>query len=166
MGKSVTWFDGSDEDAQEWKDLCPENEFRVVKASQLPKIVPSRLLDKADSALVIASGTASGDVVYMLNINRVDQTDRAIDQEAFGIAFRSDDTTTSGCLIHHGQWENRTSKPPQCFWDVVAASGIGNCYPIPELPVAKSGTLSELCIKSQEGAFQEVVTKLKAMFDE
>lgn len=53
MGKSVTWFDGSDEDAQEWKDLCPENEFRVVKASQLPRIVPPLLRDKANSALVL-----------------------------------------------------------------------------------------------------------------
>lgn len=102
----------------------------------------------------------------MVNINRIDQTNRAIDQEAFGIAFRSDDTTTSGCLIHHGQWENRTSKPPQRFWDAVAASGIGNCYHIQELPVATSGTLSELCIRSQEGAFQKVVAKLKAIFDE
>lgn len=165
MGTKVSWFDTTKEERESWESICPPNEYRVVKPGGLPAVVPYGLVDKADSILVVASGTESGNVIYMANMHRVDENDYSIDQEPFGLAFLSDDTTTSGCLIHHGKWDDRTTKPPADFWKHVTASGIGNCYPISELPEADSGKISDLNIGSQEGAFQTVCSKLREAFD-
>lgn len=165
MGKKVSWFDTTKEDREFWESICPPNEYRIIKPDMLPDVVPCELVDKADSILVVASGTESGNVIYMANLHRVDENDYSIDQEPFGLAFLGNDTTTSGCLIHHGKWDERTTKPPEDFWEYITASGIGNCYPISELPKAKTGKIEDLSIGSQEGAFQAVCSKLRDNFN-
>ena len=165
MGKKISWFDTTKEELEPWESICPSNEYRVIKPDDLPPVVPCALVDKADSILVVASGTESGTVIYMANLHRVDKNDYSIDQEPFGIAFLGNDTTTSGCLIHHVKWDDRTTKPPKDFWNYVTASGIGNCYPISELPKSKGGKIEELGIGSQEGAFQAICEKLRQDFD-
>jgi len=165
VGKKISWFDTTAEDLETWKVICPPDEFRVINPDDLPPVVPCGLVDKADSIFVVASGTESGTVIYMANLHRVDKNDYSIDQEPFGIAFLGNDTTTSGCIIHHGKWDDRTTKPPTDFWDHISASGIGNCYPISELPQTKEGKIDELNIESQEGAFLAVCSKLRQNFD-
>ncbi|MBN1190985.1 MAG: hypothetical protein JXA46_14615 [Dehalococcoidales bacterium] len=161
---NLSWFDSSKINCGLLKNLCPSDEYRVIKPNELTGIIPDGLIQKADNILIMASGTATGTVIYMANINRVDEKDKAIDQEPFGLAFLSDDTTTSGCLIHHGNWDARTTRPPEEFWGNIAASGIGNCYPISEIPKNPSGSISELNISSKEGAFQAVCSKLRKEF--
>ncbi len=122
---------------------------------------PQMLLDRSDSILLVASDSPSGTTYYMVNIHRVDDRDLAIDQEPFGLAFFADEPAPSGCFIHHGNWFGRTTYPPQEFWRHIVESGIGNCYPISELPQKPFGRLEELNIQSQEEAFRVVVEKMR-----
>lgn len=160
MAMKLTWFQVNEQDAAEYGKLCPPNEYRVLKPDQLPGPLPIDLTNKFDSVLMISSGLSGGNVCYMINGHRVDKNDNAIDQMPFGFIDISGKEPSSGCLIHHGDWPERTSNPPTDFWVHMQASGLGNCYPISQLPPQPSGTIAELKIESQYGAFNELVGNL------
>ena len=160
--KKYDWFDISNQNRKEWEKLCPVNEFRIVKPDQLPSVLPKSLTSKFDSVFVLASGSVDDTIVYyMANGNRVDYEAGQIDQQPFGLAFVGPDPIPSGSLIQHGDWEDRSTTPPADFWYYVEASGIGNVYPISELPHATSGSIKDLRIQSQKDAFIDLVSQLR-----
>jgi hypothetical protein len=162
MGKKVTFFSTSGQDRAAWEALCPTGEYRIVPPSSLPPVaLGSGLFANADSALVAASGSSQGTVVFMVNVNRLEQDERAIDQQPFGIVFHGPTPAESGVLLHHGNWSGRTSTPPPVFWDAVAASGIGGCYPFSGIPAQPAGPISALQVPSQHAAFGALLTRLK-----
>jgi hypothetical protein len=165
MGKKVSWFDTSEQQRVDWEALCPVNEFRVIRPDQVPTIVPFDLVRKADSVLLVASGSASGTVFYMANVNRVEAGVLAVDQQPFALAFVGSAPTVSGCLIHHGRWDDRTTNPPEAFWRALTASGLGNCTPFSELPGKHAGSISELRVTSHSRAFEISIGKLKQFVD-
>lgn len=167
MAQKYDWFDISNEQRTEWERLCPVNEFRIVRPDQLPSIIPRALTQKYDSVLIIASGSVSKDVAYyMVNGNRVDFKPQEVDQMPFGVAFVGNSAVASGSLIQHGRWSKRTTKPPPEFWTYVSSSGIGNCYPLDELPNSPSGSIQDLKIASQNDAFGNIVSILRRYVDE
>jgi len=159
--KKYDWFDISNQDKKEWEKICPVNEYRILKPKDFPKVLPQSLTDKYDSIFIMASGSADGIAYYMANGNRVDFNDNAVDQQPFGLAFIGPDTIPSGSLIQHGDWEDRTTNPPDEFWEYITCSGIGNCYPLSELPTSESGSIEDLNISSQKDAFNDLVKVLK-----
>jgi len=164
--KKYDWFDISKQQREEWEKLCPANEFRVIKSLDLPKILPKSLTDKFDSVFILASGSYNDTIVYyMANGNRVDYKAGKIDQQPLGLAFVGPDPIPSGSLIQHGDWEDRNTTPPEEFWQYLAESGIGNVYPLTELPEANSGKLSELKVQSQKDAFNNLVAELRQFID-
>jgi hypothetical protein len=161
MGKKYSYFDTSAQDRADWERLCPPGEYRVLPPSALSGLLPGGLLAKGDSVLVIASGCPQGTITWMANVHRVDQKASGIDQEPFGVVFHGNSPAASGCLVHHGSWSGRTSQVPAKFWDAVAASGIGNCYPFSGLPSKPAGPITDLNVPSQHGAFAALVEELK-----
>jgi hypothetical protein len=161
MGSKFTWIDTSKEDRKEWEKLCPAGEFRIVSPNSVPATIPKALLNKADSVLVVASGSADGQILYMANIHRVDTPAQAIDQEPFGIVFHGTTPASAGCLLHHGNWQDRTTKPPQAFWTALGSSGIGSYFPIQTLPNTTAGPISQLSNPSQHDAFRALVAMMK-----
>jgi hypothetical protein len=170
MSKSIKmrydYFDISAELHATWNQLCPVNEYRVLPAGELPSILPATLLGKVNSVLLMASGTPNGVVYYMANLNRVDARDQAIDQQPFGLAFLGTLPVDSGCLIQHGNWNDRTSYPPPEFWNHIQASGIGSVYPVAVLPSDSAGPIESLAHTTQGSAFTELVIQLKQLVDE
>lgn len=165
--KKYDWFDISKQQREEWEALCPVNEFRVIKPLDLPSILPRALTDKFNSVLIMASGSIDNTVVYyMANGNRVDSSAGQIDQQPFGLAFVGPDPIPSGSLVQHGDWEDRSTTPPDEFWQYVSASGLGNIYPISELPPSDSGELSDLTVQSQQHAFNDLVAQLRHSVEE
>src|SRR5262245_44393601 len=157
MPQRSSYFDTSSRDRATWEGLCPPGEFRVVQPTSLPGLQPGGLLAKADSGLMVASGTPQGTVVWMAYVHRVDHEASGIDQEPFGIVFHGDTPAQSGVLVHHGSGVERTMPAPPQFWEALAASGIGNCYPFSGLPTATAGPISEPNVPSQHGAFGTLV---------
>lgn len=157
-----SWFDISAEVAEAWFDWCPPGEYRYSSPHELPdQILPQALKDKCDSVLVLASGSGNGTAYYMVNLNRADFKAGEIDQMPLGVAFIGQTPIPSGCLIQHGNWINRTTPMPDDFLDYVTASGLGNCYPLQELPNEPRGSIADLNIDSHEEALQVVVLQLK-----
>lgn len=139
--------------------VCPVNEYRVISPKDVPFPFPQALLDKCDSVFVTVSGGPNDITFAMFNFNRVDG--KAIDQMPFMVGFIGEDATVSGVLVQHGNWPGRTSYPTEGFFDNLTASGIGNCYPIPELPTTSSGSVHDLKPLSQEGAWSVAIKRIE-----
>jgi hypothetical protein len=155
------WFNIKNEDRTKWEEICPAGEYRILSGKVLAGILPESLISKFNSVFIMASGTESGNVYYMANGNRVDFGDNAVDQMPFGLAFVGNSPIASGCIIEHGDWENRTTAPPNEFWLQINASGISTFYPLSERPNEPSGKITDLKIDSQHNAFRNIVDALK-----
>ncbi|MBU0647543.1 hypothetical protein KJ855_00005 [Patescibacteria group bacterium] len=155
------WFDISDQKRSDWENLCEPNHYRIIEPGELPDILPKLLTNKFDSILIMASGTTTGTAYYIANGNRVDYKANAIDQQPFGLAFVGNNPIGSGCLIQHGTWQDRTTNPPDDFWEKIEESGIGNCFPLPELPESPYGKIEALKKPSYKDAFSAVIKQLK-----
>lgn len=164
MGKEWSYINTSGIERAACEAICPVGEYRVVGRDAIPGFIPSGLRAKADGALIVASGSPSGNMMFMVNIHRVDQKVLAIDQEPFAIVFNGPTAALSGCIIHHGNWPNRTASPPAEFWQALAASGMGSCYPFSELPLNTAGPISDLVIQSQHDAFRVLDGRLRDCF--
>lgn len=152
---------------QELRKICPLNEYRVIRPDELKplKLLSDALLDKMDSVLLACSGSSEDRACYMLNGNRVDFKDSAIDQMPFAFFCSGSTPLTSGSLTQHGDWSNRSDKtPPLEFWEQISSSGIGQCFPLQEMPTSPSGSIIDLKIKSQLDAFEDSVSHLKKIF--
>ena len=160
------WLNVQNENRTKWEEICPAGEYRILPSNVLLGILPNALINQYSSVFIMASGTASGNVYYMANGNRVDFPDSAVDQMPFGLAFVGDNAIASGCVIQHGDWGNRTIHPPDEFWQQVNASGILTFCPLSELPGESGGKITNLKIESQEHAFRNIVNALKEQVDE
>lgn len=164
--QQYNWFNVKNEQRAKWESLCPVGEYRILPSNVLSGILPDELTNQFNSVFIMASGTSSGNVYYMANGNRLDQKDGAIDQMPFGLGFVGNDPIASGTLIQHGNWDERSTYPPEEFWLQVNESGISTFYPLSELPSQPSGKITDLKIKSQQGAFGNIVDILKEQVGE
>jgi hypothetical protein len=146
-------------------NICPLNTYRRINPDIIRplKLLSDSLLDKFDSILLVTSGLAS-DYAIMVNGNRIDFKDSAIDQMPFGIICSGSEPLTSGSLIQHGDWLGRTTYPPDSYWTHLSNSGIGNYYPLDEMPIEESGSVNDLKIQSQHDSINDLVTNLKKTF--
>jgi len=126
----------------QWSQICQEGCWVRVAPSALSGLLPDAVLNKANSLMVMASGSPPASV-FVANINRVDiPGGSALDQEPYIAAFDHSASAASGGFLHHGQWDNRTTYPDAGFFAAIAASGIQAYYPISEVPTAASGYLN------------------------
>ena len=124
------------------------------------EILPEGLLSKTNSVFAMASGSPSA-TVFMANLNRVDTSASAIDQEPYIVVFDHDDSAASGGFVHHGPWEGRTTSPDEGFFAAITASGIQAHYPLQEMPTASSGNIDDLCVDSQGAAWWTALSSLQ-----
>ena len=143
-----------------WSRLAPEGTYRNVPLSAMAGLLPQNLLAKANSILLQAS--ASGIRSYFVaNINRVDTPTSAVDQQPYIVEFDHDALSTYGGFLDHPDWLGRTSKQSQDFFNHIAASGTGACYPLSEMPTSDSGSLDDLRVSSQCAAFRNAFSALQ-----
>ena len=169
MGKKVSWFDASQIAPREiWGQYCAPGEFAIVSPSVVQILLPclpQALLENTQKGIIVASGTTYG-AVYMINLLRIDERDRAVDQEPFAVAFIGEDPTISGCLLHHGNWQGRTIHFADDVWERVTTSGLGEFYPLLDLPLKERGRLDELDKTSHQEAFRKAAQELYSMVKE
>ena len=160
------WFNISTEERSKWESICPPDSYVITSGSTLSGLLPEDLIQKFNNVVVAGSATSTGGVYYLINCNRVDENDKAIDQMPFGFLFLNNNPSGCACLIQHGNWEGRTINPPSDFWDKIKESGISSYYPLSEMPKNKSGNINDLKIKSQKTAFIELIKALNQGFEE
>lgn len=165
MAMKPSWQPLGAGELNEWRALVSDYPgqpyYKLVEHDQLPNSIPQGLRDKINHAVLMASGTLDGDVMMVCNLCRIDEKDSAIDQQPFAVVFDSHGNAESGVYANHGDWQDRTVKPPKPFWDVVAASGVGS-YVYPEIPAgSESGLLADVPESSHGHAFNEMIQQVR-----
>ena len=149
-------------DLGKWSSICPEGEYRVVPPEKLSGLLPNAFLQKINSALVIASASASPPAtVFLANTNRIDRPSKSIDQEPYLAVFFHSASAASGGFVHHGGWSGRTTKMENDFIEAVHSSGIDVRYPLEEMPPFNSGPIDTLKVNSQHEAYWTAVYKFQ-----
>lgn len=163
MGKKYDFFYITEKQVEVLRKLCPLNTFNTIAPSDLIqlKILPESLLEKTTSILIVASGSSDCEAYYMLNLNRADPKDNAIDQMPFGFICSGSTPLTRGYLTQHGDWTGRTHEPKEEFWNCASGSNINSFFPLAEMPQEKSGNIENLEIVSQNEAFSDLVSNLR-----
>jgi len=156
-------MDMPEESFTDLQNLCPPNYYRIVYPSELPEPIPYALKEKCSHVVLITSGEVGTSTVwYMANLIRLDKKANAIDQEPFIYIVRDGKFLTSGCLIHHGDWEERTVVLPETVATVTSAlldDTIRNQLP------AEVGTIGELSPDNPHvRAFEVAVEKMKEIY--
>ena len=162
-----SWVDIRNDDFQQLFAECPAGSYLIVtpdEAGNLVTTLSEAHLAKADSVLIMCSGTKSGVAYYMANVNRVENGTLEIDQDPLGFAVFGNQPLVSGCYIQHGNWMGRTTAPPEGFSEYLLASGLGNCFPLPTMPSKRRGSIEELHNSSQEKAFEKLIKKITVVF--
>ena len=148
------------DEVEKWRSICPEGEYRVVAPEKLSGLLPNDLLQKINSALVIASASASPPAtVFLANTNRIDRPTSSIDQEPYLAVFFHSASAASGGFVHHGGWSGRTTKMKKDFFEAIHASGIDVRYPLKEMPPSDAGPIDKLTVDSHHQAYWTAVYK-------
>ena len=166
MSPQESWKPLESGELQEWRKMISDYPgqpyFKFVKQADLPISIPTTLRDKINHGVVMASGTSEGNIILVCNLCRVDAKDSAIDQQPFALVVDSLGNAPSGMYLQHGDWLDRTTHPPQQFWDAVAESGVGGFF-CPLIPQGcESGTLESLPESSHGQAFNEMVSRFRS----
>ena len=74
------WVPIDDEKRSDWEAICPVGDYRVIQAEDVPSIISPALVEKGHSFLIMASGSTAGTAYFMINTNRIDEKDGAIDR--------------------------------------------------------------------------------------
>jgi hypothetical protein len=161
--KRKSWFCYPRENKRKLLALCSVNSQRTCSPSVFAGLLPPKILDKAESVFVMTSGTSNGDIYMMANVNRIDRDNDQvlIDQEPFGFFIpASDDCTSlpSGCCIHHGAWEGRTTLAPGWISGSYTSGELDVYPPIPFENLVR--TLDDPILRSQHKAFQKILSVL------
>lgn len=163
------WSPLSNTQMQIYRDLCPDDQYRVFKMDfDLPG-VSKGLTDQCPVVLMASSRDENGRVYFMANLHRPDPKDpkgNAIDQMPFGFVFDNDSPMLSGALIQHGNWDDRTTYPAASAWDDVV-HGISTQYAaLGIVPTLSAGSIYDLHGTTQQGAFCTLINALSAKASE
>lgn len=150
--------------------LVPDNAYVVIDKGTLYDYLPNKLKGDyynklADKHLLVKTVDKSSGTLAMININRIDKKHKEIDQDQWGLVWRSGQSTpsASGALYSHGSWKGRT-KPidiPNEWIEGVLDSGLGNYIPITTLPSLSSGSIDDLESTSHWYAIDALKISLK-----
>lgn len=155
-------YEFSKEAFESLKEACSPNFYRVLNPSALPFNLPIPLIEKSFKAVVVGSGDMH-DLVYMVNLLRIDHNDYAVDQEPLIITYHEsqNDLDLTASFIHHGNWPGRTIYPGTGFFAAISASGIMEHYPYVGVPRNDYGRIEDLNPDSQRFAFWEGVQAVR-----
>jgi len=162
------WCPLSNEQMEFYRNLCPPNQFCILKTGKPLPGISSRLTSKCASTIFLASsGDADGKIYYLANLIRTDLNDPngfAVDQMPFGFVIDTSMQALSGVLVQHGNWEGRTNYPPPAEWENVLSERLDTFKELTILPKADSGNISQLDCPTQKYAFSVIINKLSTVF--
>ena len=116
------FFNVEKEHVMEVRKICKPGTCRTIPQSSIPSFIPQRLKEKCHEAVVIASTCNKGDV-YAILLQRKDIKDKSIDEMPYALVAIPN-MAASSCLLHHADYEGRTTYPDDEFWKMVDETDI------------------------------------------
>jgi hypothetical protein len=156
----VTAFTFSQDQRERLHRVVPEIGWAILSSTELVGILPDSYVKKIDAVIAVSCPTSSGGSCLMLNSLRVDIRTRLIDQDPLGVFVNSTGLSSSGVLVHHGDWDDRSWEASSELWRDVEESGVGKYYLSNPPAGIRSGSLAELP-KGTSGALETVLKALR-----
>ena len=121
-------------------------EYVKITIDQLPyPINENRLVAKCNSFILAASGSSQGNYYSCIGL-RPDKED--IDEHPIVFYYDKDDSSRNfGGIIHHGDWDGRTTPMEQWQLDAMATSGMTAQFTYKGIAPKSSGSLDDLAQK-------------------
>jgi hypothetical protein len=127
---------------------------------KLPTAIPKSLRKKMPIAVLMFEKTTDAHTYIVCNGIRHDKKANALDQEPFGVVVYSTGSSPSGVFIHHGKWARRSVPITPELQGNLTSTGLGDYFPLTDIPSASSGPISDLKRTSQEGAFKTMMAEI------
>jgi len=148
---------------EEIADSLPYGDGYIkLTQNKLPSVIPESLRRKMPLSILMFEKTTNGRTYIVSNGIRHDEKANNLDQEPFGVVVYTTGSSPVGVFIHHGTWRRRTIPIPQDIKGVLTSTGLGDYFPLTDIPTASSGQLSELKKTSQEDAFNIMMHEITA----
>lgn len=130
-------------DKEELEQLIDDIQYRKLEIHELPEAIKSNgLTNKCNSFILAASGSTDGMLYSFVGI-RPDGPN--IDEHPFVYYYDyNDDNKSFGGIIHHGNWDDRTTALSQDQLNAISASGITASFTYKNIPTGASGSLYDL----------------------
>lgn len=134
---------GSIPDKEEIENLVGNIEYRRIGINELPENIRSNgLTEKCNSFILAASGSTDGMLYAFVGI-RPDGPN--IDEHPFVYYYDyHDESKNFGGIIHHGNWDDRTTPLNQEQLIAISQSGITASFTYKDIPPGASGSLYDL----------------------
>jgi hypothetical protein len=125
------------------ENMISNFEYKKVEINQLPEPIKNNgLVTKCNSFILCASGTTNGMLYSFVGI-RPDKGD-VIDEHPFVFYYDINPSNNFGGIIHHGDWDGRTTSMEQWQIDALDASGLTASFTYKTIPPLSSGSLDDL----------------------
>ncbi len=135
--------------------------YKMLSNTEIPSVIPESLRIKMTHAVLMVEKSTSADIFLICNGVRHDIKDNALDDQTFGVIIKSTGCSTSGYIIQHGNWIERTKNITPEILSVLNSTTLKDYFPLIDTPINNFGPLSDLNKTSHKGAFETFVNKLK-----
>lgn len=161
MALKVSWFRFTPTQQRQIERLIPDLGWSLISRNELEGILPERYVSKVDSVIGLSAPTSTGGTCLMFTNLRVDTGAHVIDQDPLGFFLSSSGVSSTGALVHHGDWDDRSREASTTLWREVEESGIGGYFATSPPEGRRSGSLTELP-KCVGGALERVLVTLRS----
>lgn len=161
MALKVSWFTFAPDQQRRIEGLVPQAGWSLISRDGLRGVLPDAYLAKVDSVIGVSAPTSTAGTCLMFNNLRVDTGAYLIDQDPLGFFLSSSGVSSSGVLVHHGDWDDRSWEASTTLWRDVEDSGIGGFFPAHPPEGRDAGSLTELP-KGAKGALGRILDALRA----
>lgn len=129
---------------EDLKKMISNFEYKKIENHELPqKIIDNGLVNKCNSFILAASGSTNGMLYSFVGI-RPDKGG-VIDEHPFVYYYDYGDSSKNfGGIIHHGDWEERTTSMESWQMSALSSSGLTASFTYKSIPPGGSGSLNDL----------------------
>lgn len=144
MGKNQFSRFNNEWDKTQWDGYIPINSYSYKEVNELPDFIQNNgLVDKFNSALVVASGSSDYDFYTVIGY-RPDEKNSVVDEHAFVYMYDKTNESWDGGILHHADYDGRTTPLSKESTEILNISGITASILLERAPEQKDGTLEDL----------------------
>lgn len=148
-------------DENHLKKMISNFEYKRINTNELPSPIDNNgLVEKCNSFILAASGSTDGMLYSFVGI-RPDKGNVA-DEHPFVLYYDYNDPKNNfGGIIHHGDWNGRTTPLDNTQISAMSASGLTASFTYKTIPTEGSGSLDEL---RQNGMLEGLSDQFEILF--
>jgi len=137
-------------------------EYKRIEKDELPRPIDTNgLVEKCNSFILAASGSTDG-MLYSLVGIRPDKGS-VVDEHPFVFFYDYNDPKNNfGGIIHHGDWNGRTTPLDNLQISAMSASGLIASFTCKTIPISGSGSLDDL---RQNGMLEGLSDQFEILFN-